>query len=98
MVKMPFEKKHTLSPTEIAKLIDKGAPVKGDEKEDDKYGIVAVNLRMRKAMLNEIDEAIKYEEDRQGINLTRTAWLLQLIHKEIKMIQKEMKQLRNENI
>jgi hypothetical protein len=89
MVKMPFEKKQPEKSVDVSKLIDKGAALKEDMCEGDKNDFFIINLRMRKTMIKEIDEAVKEEADKQGICLSRTAWLLQLI-------QKEMKRLRNE--
>ena len=86
MVRMPFEKKNLSPHIDIAKLIDKGAPVKEDVIEDSQKW-VNINLRIPKEMLNEIDSAVE-----ECIGITRTGWILQTLQKELKRIRKEAKE------
>jgi len=72
MVKMPTDKA-----VDVEKLIDKGAPVKEEISEDKKWKFI--NLRIPSSMIDEIDEIVS---DQVGI--TRTGWILQLIHRELK--------------
>lgn len=85
MVKLPFEKKQSMSPEEIKKLIDKGAPVKDDMKEDDSKKWTNINLRIPQEMLNEIDEVVK-----NTVGITRTGWILQTIQKELKRLSSDL--------
>lgn len=84
MVKMPFEKKPSLPPVDINKLIDKGAPVKEDIKGDDSKKWTNINLRIPQEMINEIDEAVE-----NTVGITRTGWILQTLQKELKRLSSE---------
>lgn len=78
MVRMPLEKKSPLSASDIEKLIDKGAAVKGESKSDDKKW-TNINLRIRKEIVDEINAILKSE-----FGFNRTSWIVQAIQKEIK--------------
>lgn len=90
MVKMPFEKKNSsndknsLSEDEIKKLIDKGAPVKADLKEEELKKWTNINLRIALEMLKEIDAMVD-----KNVGMTRTSWILQTLQKELKRMNKQ---------
>lgn len=84
MVKMPFEKKPTVPPVDVNKLIDKGAPVKDDIKEEDSKKWTNINLRIPQEMLQQIDETVE-----NNVGITRTGWILQTIQKELKRISSD---------
>jgi aspartate oxidase len=90
MVKMPFEKKNSsndknsLSEDEIKKLIDKGAPVKADLKEEELKKWTNINLRIALEMLKEIDAMVN-----KNVGMTRTSWILQTLQKELKRMNKQ---------
>lgn len=86
MVKLPFEKKkeNPLSEEQIKKLIDKGAPVKEDMKEEEAKKWTNINLRISSDMLNEIDAMVD-----KDVGMTRTSWILQTLQKELKRISKD---------
>lgn len=83
MIRMPVEKKDPLSKSDIEKLIDKGAAVKGDSKNENKKW-ANINLRIRKEMLNEIDEILSNQ-----FGFTRTSWIVQALQKEIKRVKEK---------
>jgi|SRR3954464_12606091 len=82
MVKMPFEKKQSLPPVDIGKLIDKGAPVKEEVREDDSKSKTNINLRIPLDMLDEIDAVVS-----ETVGISRTGWILQTIQKELKRLR-----------
>ncbi len=60
----------------LEKLINKGAALKS---ENDEKKWKFINLRIQDEMLVEIDEVLKNE-----VGLSRTGWILRVIHKELK--------------
>lgn len=78
MVKMPFEKKPESNPIDVEALINKGAPLKG-ELDDHLKNWKNINLRIPTEMLKSIDLAVS-----KSVGISRTGWILQAIHKELK--------------
>jgi hypothetical protein len=86
MVKMPFEKKKDSDSVDVEKLIDKGAPVKEESKAEEKEWAI-INIRIKKEMLDQIDKEVSND-----IGLSRTAWLIRAIHKQLKIASQEKKE------
>lgn len=64
-------------PIDIEKLINKGAKVKEDNDNENKW--TYVNLRLPLQMLNQIDELLK-----EDVELTRTGWIRDAIRRKLK--------------
>jgi hypothetical protein len=76
--------KKALPRIDIEKLIDKGAPVKEENKVEKESEWTNINIRIPRAMLNEIDEAVKAR-----IGLTRTGWVLESFFEKLKRTKKK---------
>jgi hypothetical protein len=82
MVKLPFEKKKQIPKIDIEKLIDKGAPLKEDIRDEDSKKCIHINLRIPIDMLKEIDKTVDNK-----VGISRTGWILQTLHRELKRNQ-----------
>lgn len=64
-------------PTEAQKMIDKGGHVPSDLKSKPMW--TTFNLRIKKSMLDEIDEALE-----ETVGISKTGWVLQAIQEKLR--------------
>ena len=81
MVKLPFEKQEKKPLVNVNKLIDKGAPLKDEQKENPKKW-TKLCLRIPDNLLEEIDVLVD-----NTVGITRTGWILQTLQKEVSRLR-----------
>lgn len=78
-VRKPLEKVQDIK-VNVEELIDRGAPVKGENKQpEETKKWTYINLRIAVDMVNNVDEAVK-----ERVGITRTGWILEAIHEKLK--------------
>lgn len=88
MVKLPYEKKpddknKPIKASDVDRLIDRGAPVKKDIKDESKKWTF-VHIRFSTAFLEEVDAVWP-----KMAGLSRTGWILQTLQKELNRLKYE---------
>ncbi len=71
--------KKALPLSDVEKLIDKGAPLKNENKSGKSLEWTNINIRIPRSMVNEIDLCVK-----ERIGITRTGWILEAIYEKLK--------------